>query len=131
VAGVLATAAVEELRDRHVGEPEGIVEFAVGKQASVRGNPCSMEFDLDAAIESGSQRGLFGFTRPVARSNPVIGLTKSGDHEIVINLCLFVGIGRVSSSAHGRRREAWTTVDPALIRGSSRMTKIRRGAASA
>jgi hypothetical protein len=52
--------------------------------------------------------------------------------EIAINLCLrLVGIGRVSSSAHGRRREAWTTVDPALIRGSSRMTKMRRGAASA
>jgi hypothetical protein len=60
------TLGLETLnRDRHVGEPEGIVEFAVGKQATVRGNPRSMEFELDAAIESGSQRGLFGFTRRV------------------------------------------------------------------
>ena len=62
VARVLATAAVEELRDRDVGKPEGIVEFAVGEQATVRGDPGTVEFELDPAIESGSQRGFFGYT---------------------------------------------------------------------
>jgi hypothetical protein len=31
MARVVATAAVEELRDRDLGEPEGIVEFPVGR----------------------------------------------------------------------------------------------------
>jgi hypothetical protein len=65
VSGALATAAVEELRDRHVAKAEGIVEFAVGEQATVRGNPRYMEFELDTAIEGGSERGMFGFTRRV------------------------------------------------------------------
>jgi len=45
--------------------PEGIVELTVGEQTTVRGNPGSMEFELDPAIESGSQRALFDFTRRV------------------------------------------------------------------
>jgi hypothetical protein len=44
MACVLAAAAVEELRDRHVGEPEGIVEFAVGEQAAIGGDPGALEF---------------------------------------------------------------------------------------
>jgi hypothetical protein len=87
VARVLATAAVKELRDRDIGKAKGIVEFAVREQATVRCNPRAVEFELDAAIESGSQRGLFGFTRvpyprsrPVARSKPLIVLAKSGDY---------------------------------------------------
>jgi hypothetical protein len=36
VACVLATAAVEELRDRHGGEPEGIIKLAVCEQTAVR-----------------------------------------------------------------------------------------------
>jgi hypothetical protein len=49
VACVPATAAVEELRDRDVGEPEGIVEFTVGEQTTVRTDPGAMEFELDPA----------------------------------------------------------------------------------
>jgi hypothetical protein len=69
VAGVLATAAVEELRDRDLGEPEGIVEFAVGEQAAVGGDPRPVEFEFDPAIERGSQRQLSGFTRRVPHNH--------------------------------------------------------------
>ena len=62
VARVLATAAVEELRDRDLGEPQDVVQLTVGEQPAVRGDPGAVEFELDPAIESGSQRGFFGFT---------------------------------------------------------------------
>ena len=39
VARVLATAAVEELRDRDVGEPEGVVQLAVGDVTTFRTRP--------------------------------------------------------------------------------------------
>ena len=42
--------------------PEGIVEFTVGEQAAVRRDPDAVEFELDPAVESGPQMGLFGFT---------------------------------------------------------------------
>ena len=70
VAGVLATAAVEELRGRHVGEPEGIIELAVGEQPAVRGDLGAVEFELDPAVEGGPQRQLFGFTRHVPQDRP-------------------------------------------------------------
>jgi hypothetical protein len=63
MARVVATAAVEELCDRDLGEPEGIVEFTVGEQAAVRGDPGTVKFELDTAVESGPQRQLFGFIR--------------------------------------------------------------------
>jgi hypothetical protein len=61
VARVLATAAIEELRDRHVGEPEGIIELAVREQTAVRGDLGAVELKLDSAVENGPQRQLFGF----------------------------------------------------------------------
>lgn len=36
---------------------------SVGEQATVRRDPGAVEFELDPAIENGSQRRLFGFTR--------------------------------------------------------------------
>jgi hypothetical protein len=53
VARVLATAAVEELRDRHGGEPEGIIKLAVCEQTAVRGALGAVEFKLDPAVENG------------------------------------------------------------------------------
>jgi hypothetical protein len=44
--------------------------------------------------------------------------------------CFFAGVVQIMG-ADGWQRAAWSTVDPALIRGSSRMAKVRRGAASA
>ena len=38
MARVPATAAVEELRDRHGGEPEGVIQLAVSEQTAVRGD---------------------------------------------------------------------------------------------
>jgi hypothetical protein len=64
VARVLAGAPVEELGDRDVGQPEGIVEFAVRQQAAIRRDPGTMEFELDAAIEEGLRGG--SLASPVA-----------------------------------------------------------------
>ena len=58
VARVLAAAAVEELGDRDIGEPKGIVELTVGEQAAVGGDPGAVEFELDPAVEIGPQRRL-------------------------------------------------------------------------
>ena len=65
VARVLATSAVEELGDRDLGEPEALVELTVGEQPAVGGDPGTVEFELDPAVESGPQRQLSGFTRHV------------------------------------------------------------------
>jgi hypothetical protein len=65
MAHVPTASAIEELRDRDLREPEGIVEFAVGQQAAVRGDPRAVEFELDPAVERGPQRGLSAFTRLV------------------------------------------------------------------
>jgi len=65
VARVLAAAALEELGDRDIGEPKGIVELTVRKQAAVRRDLGAVEFQLDPPGESGSQRQPSGFTRRV------------------------------------------------------------------
>jgi hypothetical protein len=70
VSRVLATAAVEELRDRHVGELKGAIQLAVGEQTAVRGDLGAVEFELDSAVENGPQRQLFGFTRHIPH-NPI------------------------------------------------------------
>jgi hypothetical protein len=64
VARVLAASAFEELRDRDVGEPEGIVEFTVGEQAAVGSDPGAVKFELDPAIEMGLRGG--SLASPVA-----------------------------------------------------------------
>jgi hypothetical protein len=60
VARVLATAAVEELRDRRVGESEGVIQLAVSEHTAVRGDLGAVEFELDSAVEGGPQKGLPG-----------------------------------------------------------------------
>jgi hypothetical protein len=42
-----------------------VIQLTVGEQAAVGGDPGTVEFELDPAIESGSQREFFGFTRRV------------------------------------------------------------------
>lgn len=86
-ARVPAAPAVDELRDRDLGKPQEVVQLVVGEQSAVRGEPGAAEFDLDPAIESGSRRGLFGFTlrrvprsRPIGRANPLTALPKSGNN---------------------------------------------------
>jgi hypothetical protein len=53
VARILAEAVIEELGNRDLGEPEGGVELAVREQAAVGGDPGTVEFELDPAVESG------------------------------------------------------------------------------
>ena len=36
-----------------VGKAEGVVELAVGEQAAIRGDPSTMELELDPAVERG------------------------------------------------------------------------------
>jgi hypothetical protein len=62
-------AGVEELRDRDLGKPQDVVQPMVGEQPAVRGDPGAVDFDLDPAIASGSQKGLFGFTLPVSHDH--------------------------------------------------------------
>jgi hypothetical protein len=71
VARVLATAAVEELRDHHVGQPEGVIQLAVSEQTAVRGDLGAVEFELDSAVENGPQRPLFGLARHVPTTAPL------------------------------------------------------------
>jgi hypothetical protein len=40
-------AAVEQLRDRCVGEPEGVIQLAVSQQTAVGGDPGAVEFKSD------------------------------------------------------------------------------------
>jgi hypothetical protein len=89
VARVPTTAPVEQFSDRHVGEPEGVVELAVGEQAAIGGDPGAVELELDPAVENGPQRELFGFTRcaphvrdPSLASNTMIPIAEVGDHGI-------------------------------------------------
>ena len=65
VARVLAASAVEEFHDRDLAEPQHGVQLTVGEQAAVRGDPGTVEFELDSAVESGSQRQRSDFTRRV------------------------------------------------------------------
>ncbi|MDF2975205.1 MAG: hypothetical protein K0R61_5655 [Microvirga sp.] len=91
MARVVATAAVEELCDRDLGEPEGIVEFTVG----------------DPAVESGPQRQLFGFARRVLHDHaPSGGVTvwRSGSQRW---LCPGCSGTRVTPSTWSSKARAW------------------------
>ena len=45
--------------------PQDVVQLTVGEQPAVGGDPGTVEFKLDPAVESGPQRQLSGFTRRV------------------------------------------------------------------
>jgi len=51
VPAVLAGARINEFITNHVGQPECVIEFAIGKQSSVGGNPGTMKLQLQAAVE--------------------------------------------------------------------------------
>jgi hypothetical protein len=55
VVRVLATAAVEELRGRHVNELEGAIPLAISEQIAVRGDLAAEKFEPASAIENGPQ----------------------------------------------------------------------------
>jgi hypothetical protein len=69
VPDVLPVPAFGEGRCSHGGEAEDVVQFAVGEQAAVGGDPGAVELELQAAVE-GDPQGLFRFTRRVRHPVP-------------------------------------------------------------
>ena len=53
-----------ERRDGHRGQAKGVVQLAIGQQAAVGGDPRTVEFQLDPAVEGDPKRFL-PFTRRV------------------------------------------------------------------
>ena len=64
MACVLAAAAVEELRDRHVGKPERVIQLAVGEQAAVGCDPGAVNSSLIRRSKVGLRGG--SLASPVA-----------------------------------------------------------------
>ena len=59
-------------RPGDLGQPESLVQLAVGQEASVRGDLAAVKFQLQAAVEIDPQMRLCGFTRRVIRLSPVV-----------------------------------------------------------
>jgi hypothetical protein len=62
---VLSAAALGEPCCGHRGQANGVVELAVGEQATIGGDPDAVELELEAAVEGDPERWLLGFTRRV------------------------------------------------------------------
>ena len=62
---VLAGARVNEIVANHVGQPERVIEFTIGEQSGVGGDPGAMKPELQAAVEIKPQRPVLRFTRRV------------------------------------------------------------------
>ena len=65
VANVLSAPTLSKSQRGHRGQAEGVVQLPVSEQPTVRGDPSTMEFQLDPAVEGYPKRRLFGFTRRV------------------------------------------------------------------
>ena len=46
-----------------IGQPERVVQFAIGQQSGVGGDAVAVEFQLQAAVEIDPQRAVIRFTR--------------------------------------------------------------------
>ena len=55
---ILASTAVLEKPPTNLGQAKGVVELPVGEKSSVRRNPGTMEFKLEATVEIDPQMGL-------------------------------------------------------------------------
>ena len=65
VPSVLAGTAILENILGNLGHAKGIVKLPIGEQPGVRGNPGTVELQLQAAVKINPQRGLSAFTRRV------------------------------------------------------------------
>lgn len=65
VVGILATAAFQQCRTRQIGQPERIVQFAIGQKASIGGDAAAVELELQPAVEIDPQGAVIRFTRRV------------------------------------------------------------------
>ena len=68
MAGVLAAPSIRQRLPGEIGQPEGIVEFAVGKQSGVRGDPTAVELQPQPAVEIDPDGPVIRFTRWVSHA---------------------------------------------------------------
>ena len=63
VPGVPATATFRQRRTGEIGQPERVVEFAVGEQSGVRRDAAALELEPEAAVEIDPESAIIRFTR--------------------------------------------------------------------
>jgi hypothetical protein len=66
--GVLAAATFRKRCTCQIGQPEGIVEFSVCKQSSVRGDPTAVELQPQTAVEIDPDGAVIRLTRWVSHA---------------------------------------------------------------
>ena len=66
---VLARPAVGQDIARQCGQPQGIVEFTIGEQSGVGGDPRAVELKLQSAVETGPKWAAIRFTLRVPHQN--------------------------------------------------------------
>ena len=66
--GVPPAATFRKRCTCQISQPERIVEFAVRKQPSVRGDPTAMKLELQAAVEIDPDGAIIPFTRWVSHA---------------------------------------------------------------
>jgi hypothetical protein len=67
---VPAPPALGEGRSGHRRQAEGVIQLAVGEQATVRGDARAVELELESAVERDPKWRLPGFTRHVRHRTP-------------------------------------------------------------
>ena len=68
---VPAGARIGEHIAGHRAETEGVIEFAIGEQSGIGGDPGAMELELHAAVEIEPERTIGRFTRWVIQNGLV------------------------------------------------------------
>src|SRR5262249_1444230 len=68
VLGVLSGARIKQAADRHRGQAEGVVEFAIGEESGVAGDGGPVELQLDVTVEVNAQGVIVAVTHWVPRS---------------------------------------------------------------
>ena len=63
VPGVLAAAALGQRRASQIGQAERVVQFTVGQQPGIGGDPAAVEFQLQTTVEIDPQGPVIRFTR--------------------------------------------------------------------
>jgi hypothetical protein len=72
---VLAGAPVDQHPARDIAQPKHVVEFPIGKQTAVGGDPGTVELELDPAVEIDPKRLLLRFTHRVRHDRPAQPVT--------------------------------------------------------
>ena len=72
---VLAGATVDQHLAPEVAQSKNVVEFPIGKQTSVGGDPGTVELELDPPVEIDPKRLLLRFTHWVCHDRPAQPVT--------------------------------------------------------